>query len=943
MRRGSGLQLTRRESGTQVTVEKTGDGTVSVSRRASGSTIDNIAQVRRRASGSTIPNVFAATTTLQTENIPLDAKDAIKKLKEKSTRVEFTEHNMTLQEIAQMYSTNIDFNDPKKSFGLTMQQSVALLKEYGPNCLTPPARIPLWLLYIYQFGNLLMMLLLFAGVLSVVAYAANPASGIINLYIGVFLIVIIFATCYQTYAQEASADNLMEKFRNLVPEKAQVVRGGTMSPQDAMEIVLGDIIRLQSGDKIPADCRVIYNSSLKVDQSMITGESEPIDASVVAMDSKPLEAKNIIFNGSLVVDGSCLAVVIRTGDHTLIGGMVELTGDAGDNVSTLKRDVEYFVTRLAIFAFIQGIAVLIVGCARGLDPLNTFISGFIVIILSNVPEGLPSTVTALLYIIAVRMGEQNVFVKKLDIIETLGSCSLICSDKTGTLTQNKMTVANMWYPDREFSADEFVAEGDNVNDIQLHALKEVAALNSRVTLERKSPESELVPNGDATELGLYNFFNNFIKGKSASDLEQYREHNIKVHEIPFNSSNKWQMSIHKIPEKGREFLFLKGAPDILLTKCSTYLNSQGQEIAIDEQFMALYTKTYEEFGGRGERVLGFARKEMRRNFDEEERSNPAFKDELKERLVGKKEGVVPIKDLCFVGLVTLMDPPRAEVPKAVAECHSAGVKVVMVTGDHPLTAQAIARKIGLITLATRDSLAKERNIPKEAVNEDEVGAVVIHGAMIPNMSDADWEIVLSKQEIVFARTSPEQKLTIVNKFKGKGLITAMTGDGVNDSPALKQADIGIAMGLNGSDVAREAAALVLLDDNFASTVIGIREGRLLYTNLKKSIAYTLAHMTGEVIPILLWAFSGIPLAMTGVTVLCIDLLTELLPAMSLAYEKIESNIMEVPPRNLLTDKLVTFQVASYSYAQIGAIECGICLLVWFQVSFVENIKHFLDR
>jgi sodium/potassium-transporting ATPase subunit alpha len=616
----------------------------------------------------------------------------------------------------------------------------------------------------------------------------------------------------------------MEKFRALVPEKASVIRDGTMAPISAAELVIGDVIRLQSGDKIPADCRVIQNSSLKVDQSMITGESEPVDSTVIAADHKPLEAKNLVFNGSLVVDGSCFAVVVRTGDQTLIGGMVELTGDARDNVSTLKKDMEYFVSKLAIFAFIQGILVLIVGIARGLDPLNTFISGFIVIILSNVPEGLPSTVTALLYIIADRMSKHNVFVKKLDIIETLGSCSLICTDKTGTLTMNKMTVANMWYPNKELTSDEFNVQGSEPehSNVQLHALKDVAALNSRVQLERKTPESDLVPNGDATEIGLYNFFNRFIEEKMGSNLESYREANFKVFEVPFNSSNKWQMSVHKIPGTQKEVLFLKGAPDVLLGKCSYYLNEEGREVPVDQNFMDLYTKTYEEFGGRGERVLGFARKLLPLTLEEEERRSPNFKEELKDRLVGKKEGVVPMNDLCFVGLVTLMDPPRPEVPQAVKDCHTAGVKVVMVTGDHPLTAQAIARKIGLITLHTRESLAKERSASLASISEEDIGAVVIHGASIPNMSDADWAVVLSKKEIVFARTSPEQKLIIVKKFKAAGNITAMTGDGVNDSPALKQADIGIAMGLNGSDVAREAAAIILLDDNFASIVVGIR-------------------------------------------------------------------------------------------------------------------------
>jgi len=254
-----------------------------------------------------------------------------------------------------------------------------------------------------------------------------------------------------------------------------------------------------------------------------------------------------------------------------------------------------------------------------------------------------------------------------------------------------------------------------------------------------------------------------------------------------------------------------------------------------------------------------------------------FKDTLKEDLIGKKS-LQPIKDLVFVGLVTLQDPPRKEVPKAIADCHTAGVKVVMVTGDHPLTAAAIARKIGLITMDTRDVLAKKRGVPPQEVPEDDVHAVVVKGADIPGMTEQDWKVLVSKKEIVFARTSPEQKLIIVDEFTKAGNVTAMTGDGVNDSPALKKAAIGVAMGLNGSDVAREAAEIVLLDDNFASIVVGIKEGRLLFSNLKKSVAYTLAHLVPEVIPVLLWAFVGIPQPMAPLLTLCIDLLVRSTPS-----------------------------------------------------------------
>ncbi len=689
---------------------------------------------------------------------------------------------------------------------------------------------------------------------------------------------------------------------------------------------------------------------------MITGESEPVDNSVTAHDPNALEARNIIFNGSLVVDGGCYAVVIRTGDATLIGTMVELTGDVGKASSTLKNDIDYFVKVLTIFALIQAAAIFIVGTARGLSPLDVFIQGFVTIMIGNVPQGLPSTLTACLYLVAEGMTKQNVLVKKLDIVETLGSCTLICTDKTGTLTMNQMSFANAWVHDRKLHTDNFEAlsiSGNMKEDVQFRQQKklmEIAALNSRVVLERKTDDGPLEPTADATELDFYRFFSNHTATHFGADIEKFREANPKVHEIPFNSAFKWQMSIHNLQsEGGRQVLFLKGAPDVLLSKCSFYMNKEGQYVPIDETFRALYTSVYEDFGGNGERVLGFAMKPLLKSLDEELAANPQFKEKLREDLIGKKTDT-PVKDLIFVGLITLLDPPRPEVPKAVSDCHSAGVKVVMVTGDHPLTAAAIARKIGLITLPTRDVLAKERGIPADQVPEEDIKAVVVHGTQITNMTEDDWKVLVSKKEIVFARTSPEQKLTIVKEFTKAGNVTAMTGDGVNDSPALKQAAIGVAMGMNGSAVAKEAADIVLLDDNFASIVTGIREGRLLFANLRKSIAYTLAHLTPEVIPVLIWGFGGIPQPMGSLFTLCIDLLTELVPATSFAYEKAESLIMQVPPRDVKKDKLTSFNLLFYAYIQAGFILTGGCFLYYFrafsrygvtaQDLFDNNNKYF---
>ena len=888
--------------------------------------------VQKRISASSLPSIIPVPESKATPL--LNAEDALERTGGKGAAGAFSEHMFPLESLVDHYSTHIDVHDPDKSRGLTTAKAAELLEQYGPNVLTPPPRVPHWLLFLLQFTNLLMVLLIITATLCIVLFLIAPTN-FVNLYLGVLLFIVIFITCYETYSQEAKSDSLMEKFRAMVPEQAAIIRDGVMRPMNACDIVIGDLIRLKSGDKVPADCRIILNQSMKVDQAMITGESEPVDSTVVAADPNALEARNIIFNGSLVVDGGCLAVAIRTGDATLIGTMVEMTSDVGKSASTLKTDIDYFVRVLTLFALFQAVLVFVVGLSKGLDPFQLFVNGFVVIMIGNVPQGLPSTVTACLFIVADQMGKHNVFVKKLDIIETLGSCTCICTDKTGTLTMNLMSVSNTWSFNKKRSNDEYVEanraeKANGVARSQLVSLMEVAALNSRVVMQAKEAGGELAPNGDATELGLYRYLSKCITDRTGQEMEAYRAANPKVHEIPFNSSVKWQMSIHAMAHNKKQMLFLKGAPDVLLSKCSHYLDERGQHVPIDEAFRAIYTAAYEDFGGQGERVLGFCLRPMERTLAEEEALNPHYKEKLKEDLVAKKSET-PITDLIFVGLITLQDPPRPEVPQAIKECFTAGVKVVMVTGDHPLTAQAIARKIGLITLPTREVVAKEKGIPLNEVKEEDIKAVVVHSSQIPGMTEDDWKILVNKKEIVFARTSPEQKLTIVKEFTKAGHVTAMTGDGVNDSPALKQAAIGIAMGLNGSDVAREAADLVLLDDNFASIVVGIKEGRLLFNNLKKSIAYTLTHLVPEVIPVLLWAFVGIPQPMGSLLTLCIDLLTELAPATSFAYEKPESLIMLVPPRNVKTEKLTSFKTLFYAYGLAGIIETGACLLVYFRI------------
>ena len=927
----TGGRIEARRAGSAAKLVADVSGTIKLERN-SQSAVDLLIAVKSRGSQSTIPSLFQG--AVSTGPPVMGADDAIDVLGGKGPGGAFNEHLLSFEALSLQYKSHIDEADPSKSCGLTEDLAKKLLDEFGPNVLTPPPKIPMWLLFLLQFTSYLMILLQLTCLSAFILFAIDP-SNYSNLYLGILLFIVIVVTGYETFSSEAKADNLMAEFKNLVPEKALVIRDGKLGLCPATDLVVGDIVKIKLGDKIPADCRVIMTNGLKIDQAMITGESLPVDIQVEAADHEPKEAKNLVFNGSVAVEGEGYVMVVRTGDHTVMGTMVLLTGTSTKAAGTLKNDITYFVTILFFFALAQAVLVFAVALGKGLDPITVFVNGFIIILVGNVPQGLPSTVTASLLIVADKMMASNVLLKKLDIIETLGSCTCICTDKTGTLTMNLMSVSNLWVHSLGRSMDEFAKKNTEemnfkLQNTQMSYLINVASLNSRIALEVSEKTKEKEPQGDATELGLYRYFSSRVMDRYGMDIESYRLANPKVHEVPFNSANKFQMSIHQMSSEqgGKQVLLLKGAADVLFPKCNRYIAEDGSMKPVSEAFLKLCNDAYEVYGGRAERVLAFAMFPLDKTVAEEEASNPKWKAQLLEGLQGK--GPNPRTDMVFCGLVTLQDPPRAEVPIAIQECYSAGIKVVMVTGDHPLTAESIAKQIGLITQPTRGQLAKERNIDPKDVPEADIGAMVVHGINdIPKMTDEDWQILGSKKEVVFARTTPEHKLQIVEFFLKQGHITAMTGDGVNDSPAMSKASIGIAMGLNGSAVAKEAADIVLQDDNFASIVVGVREGRLLFANLKKSIAYTLTHLSPEVVPVILWALAGIPQPMGALLTLCIDLLTELLPATSIAFEDAEALIMKVPPRNARTDKLTSFPLLLYAYGIAGSIETGACMLTYY--------------
>ena len=717
----------------------------------------------------------------------------------------------------------------------------------------------------------------------------------------------------------------MESFKNLVPQQALCIRNGEKKAFAARELVLGDIVEVKGGDRIPADLRIIQAANMKVDNSSLTGESEPQSRNAEESTTTVLEAKNIAFFSTNCVEGSARGIVIRCGDNTVMGRIAALAANVDSGDTPIAQEIEHFIHIITGVAVFLGVSFFILAFILGYHWLEAVIF-LIGIIVANVPEGLLATVTVCLTLTAKRMAKKNCLVKNLEAVETLGSTSTICSDKTGTLTQNRMTVAHMWFDDKireaDTTEDQSGADIDYKDDVTWRNLGRIAALCNRAVFlaGETGPILKRETAGDASESALLKCCEMMV-----GNVESIRAKSPKICEIPFNSTNKWQLSIHEIPDDTRYLLVMKGAPERILDKC-TKIMINGEEQEMTEEYKTKFNDAYMELGGMGERVLGFAHSYLDDgefpkgfNFDAEEMN-------------------FPTEALTFVGLMSMIDPPRAAVPDAVAKCRSAGIKVIMVTGDHPITAKAIARSVGIISEGnmTVDDIAEKRGCDVKDVDPREANAVVVNGSELRDCTDEDIDNILKyHSEIVFARTSPQQKLIIVDGCQRQGQIVAVTGDGVNDSPALKKADIGVAMGIAGSDVSKQAADMILLDDNFASIVTGVEEGRLIFDNLKKSIAYTLTSNIPEITPFLVFMCFSVPLPLGTVTILCIDLGTDLLPAISLAYEQAENDIMKRNPRNKFTDKLVNERLISMAYGQIGMIQ-ALAGFVCYCVIMMQN-------
>ena len=815
---------------------------------------------------------------------------------------------------------------------MTDENALSFLKRDGLNELTPPKTTPEWVKFCKNLFGGFAMLLWTGSILCFIAYAISVSSlddaPKDNLWLGISLAIVCVITGVFSYYQEHKSSKIMESFKNMIPPLAVVLRNGELKTIQAKQLVIGDIIDVKFGDRLPADIRVLKASNFKVDNSSLTGESEPQSRSPDKTSESPLETKNIAFFSTNAVEGTCRGLVIRTGDKTVMGRIAILASGLDSGETPIAREISHFINIITIAAIFLGVSCFFTAFSLGYHWLDAVIF-LIGVIVAKVPEGLLATVTVCLTLTAKRMAKKFCLVKNLEAVETLGSTSTICSDKTGTLTQNRMTVAHMWYDNHIMDVDTSenqTCSSYNKNAKGLRALMRCAMLCSRAEFELNK-ENMAKPIllrdciGDASESAILKCCE-----LSFNNVSEYRKSNEKVSEITFNSVNKYQVSIHETDDAdGRHLIVMKGAPERIIEKCST-IYIDGADLELNEFWKNKIQNGNNDLGSLGERVLGFCDLRL-----DAKKYPKGYKFDI-------DDPNYPIQNLRFLGLMSMIDPPRASVPDAVEKCRSAGIKVVMVTGDHPVTAKAIARSVGIISAKneTVEDIAARLGIPVGKVNKKDAKACVIHGGELKNMSSNDIDEILNNhEEIVFARTSPQQKLIIVESFQRNGAIVAVTGDGVNDSPALKKADIGVAMGIAGSDVSKQAADMILLDDNFSTIVTGVEEGRLIFDNLKKSIAYTLTSKIPEIAPFLFYVLSDIPLALGTITILCIDLGTDMIPAISMAYEKAESDIMKRKPRDPNNDKLVGQRLISMAYGQIGMMQASGAFFVYF-IIMAEN-------
>ena len=736
--------------------------------------------------------------------------------------------------------------------GLTQEEVTSRLKNYGRNVLKEKPKTPTWKLFLESFKDPLVIILLVAAMTQV--FLGDTVESLI-----IFAVLGINAVL--GVVQTKKADSSLDSLKKLSVPEAKVIRNNEKLTISSQELVPGDIVLLEAGDYVPADGRIIESQTLKVIEGMLTGESEPVlkNADTINEESSLGDQKNMVFSGSMVVYGRATYVVTSCGMNTQVGKIANLLETAENKQTPLQQKLDDFGKKLGVAIVILAALIFALEVFRGGDLMNSFMFA-IAIAVAAIPEALTSIVTIVLASGTNTMAKRQSIIRKLPAVETLGSTSVICTDKTGTLTQNKMTVVEtyLYGPDSDkFNGFDYIKDYTNTNSnnsentsdgteiaVCACAIQERYLSLSSILCNDSDVNEEGIEIGDPTEVALINYAE-----KYDVDYKSIRENYTRISEIPFDSDRKLMTTVNLIDDEN--IMFTKGAPDVIFKRCK-YALKYDEVIEISDEILDEYKKINENFSNRALRVLAFAYKNVADEFE------PSLDNE---------------NNLILIGLMAMIDPPREEVFDAVKEAKSSGIKTIMITGDHKTTAAAIAREIGIME---KDDLA-------------------LTGQELDSLTDEELDNKLEKIS-VYARVSPENKIRIVKAWQKKGKVTAMTGDGVNDAPALKQANIGIGMG-SGTEVAKDASAMVLVDDNFATIVNAIEVGRTVYNNIKKSITYLFSGNLGGIIAILFAVFAGWANPFTTIQLLFINLVTDSLPAIALGFEKPEKDTMNKPPRD----------------------------------------------
>ena len=758
-------------------------------------------------------------------------------------------HLKTIVETEQFFKTNI-------KEGLDSAEAVNRYKRFGKNELKEAKKIPLWRKFIEQFYDFMVVVLLCAA--------------IISLFLGEFadavtIFVIVFFNAILGFIQEYRAEKSMIALKKLSAPTAEVLRNGMNEKIVASKIVPGDIVLLNAGDKVPADCRLVQAQSLELEESMLTGESQTVKKNTEVLNEEKTviaDFNNMVYAGTTVVNGRGKGIVCYTGMYTEIGKIAGMLQCNQNEVTPLELRLEQLGKKLVIACLLICMVVVGIGIMKG-EPFFIMCMSGISLAVAAIPEGLPAIVTVALALGVQRMIKRNAIVRKLPAVETLGCVNVICSDKTGTLTKNQMTVKEIYTCSSHYkvTGEGYDIRGEVINlnnsrasdDLSLTKCLEIATLCNNSNLKRngieisgmwrKKKESwEII--GDPTEGAMI-----VAAAKKNIWREKIEKEYTRVDEIPFESSRAMMSVINK--KDSEYFIFSKGAPDQLLKHCDRFFDEKGIHV-LDERIKSMIIQRNDQMAKQALRVLAVAYRQTKY------KPSPDSAE----------------KQLIFAGLIGMMDPPREGVKESIEVCHQAGIKTVMITGDHPTTAMAIA---------------KELNIFRE--NHDEI----LTGEELDQLDEKSLSTIISKVKI-FARVSPMHKLKIVRCLKKTGHVVAMTGDGVNDAPAIKEADIGIAMGNSGTEVAKEAAAMVLTDDNFSTIVAAVEEGRSIYENIRKFIRYLLACNTGEILTMFIAAIISLPLPLLPVQILWVNLVTDGLPAMALGVDNNDKQIMLRPAR-----------------------------------------------